>query len=60
MYIPDEEILKQTSKCDKRRTFSCLTDGGEHLCKVVSLINNEVCFIEFPEGKHCGHKISFG
>ncbi len=48
IHIP-EDILKQTTRCDKN--FSCLSDGGEHLCKVVSFINNEICFVEFSEGK---------
>ncbi len=57
IHIP-EDILKQTTRCDKN--FSCLSDGGEHLCKVVSFINNEICFVEFSEGEICVNKMSFG
>ena len=53
-----EDILKQTNRCDKN--FICLSDGGEHLCKVVSFINDEVCFVEFSKGKICDNKMPFG
>ena len=57
IHIP-EDILKQTTRCDKN--FSCLSDGGEHLCKVMYFGSNKVCFVECSNGKSCAYIMPLG
>jgi transcription elongation factor Elf1 len=54
----DEETLKKTDRYPK--DFSCLSSGGEDLCRVKESINEKIHFVECKDLSHCDYRASFG
>jgi len=54
----DQEILQKTTNCEKN--FSCLSNKNHIPCKVKSIINNKVIFVECLNRDYCKYIQNYG
>jgi len=54
----DYEIVEKTTSCNK--CYDCLSNPEQILCKVESIVGDDIIFVKCTNNEFCSYKMAFG